>query len=129
MGSHTRAGARSKTVAPPAQRGFTLVEVLLAVILINVGLLALVAGSAVLVRETNDLRARRSALQTGTNRLQLLGAASCVAASGDARGPRGEHERWSIDVMELGVRELSDSVTFFSRGEVRSIVLRTRLPC
>jgi hypothetical protein len=31
--------------------------------------------------------------------------------------------------MEPGVRELSDSVTFFSRGEARSIVLRTRLPC
>lgn len=129
MGSHTHAGARSKTVAHLAPRGFTFVEVLLAVILITVGLLALVAGSAVLVRETNDLRARRGALQTGTNRLQLLGAAACVAASGGARGLHGEDERWSIDVLGPGVRELRDSVAFFSRGEARSIVLRTRLPC
>jgi len=129
MGSRTHAGATPRTVAPLAPRGFTLVEVLLAVILINVGLLALVAGSAVLVRQTNDLRARRSALQTGTNRLQVLGAAPCAAASGDASGPLGEHERWSIDVMDHAVRELRVNVTFFSRGEARSIVLRTRLPC
>lgn len=129
MGSHTHAGARPASVAHGAPRGFTLVEVLLAVILINVGLLALVAGSAVLVRQTNDLRVRQSALQTGTNRLQLLGAAFCAAASGDASGPRGEHERWSIDLMDHGVRELRDSVTFLSRGEARSFVLRTRLPC
>jgi prepilin-type N-terminal cleavage/methylation domain-containing protein len=129
MHSRTRANAPTITVAVAAPRGFTLVEVLLAVILISVGLLALVAGSGVLLRQTNDLRIRRAALQAGTNRLQLLGAGSCAGASGDASGPFGIQERWSAELVGNGVRDVHDSVTFSVRGEVRTFVLRTRLPC
>lgn len=125
----SRRRARPSPVGSVAPRGFALVEVLLAVILINVGLLALVAGSAVLVRQATDLRIRRNALQLGTNRLQLLGAAPCGAASGAANGAAGVREQWSVDVMGNGVRDLRDSVIFSVRGELRSIVLRTRLPC
>lgn len=111
------------------RRGFTLIEVLLAVILVTVGLLALVAGSAVLVRQSADLRLRRTALQAASNRLQQLGAASCVSTSGAADGPLGVHEQWSVGLLPNAVRELRDSVSFVERGERRSVVLRTRLPC
>jgi Tfp pilus assembly protein PilV len=110
-------------------RGFTLVEVLLAVILIDVGLLALVAGSVVLVRQTTALRTSRDALQAATNRLQQLGADRCVSASGTADGPLSIHEEWSATPMQNGVREMRDSVSFTAVGEQRFIALRTRLPC
>jgi prepilin-type N-terminal cleavage/methylation domain-containing protein len=129
MQSRTRAHARIIRVAVAAPRGFTLVEVLLAVILISVGLLALVAGSAMLLRQANDLRIRRAALQAGADRVQLLGAGSCAGASGDASGPFGIHEHWSAELVGNGIREVCDSVTFSVRGEARTFVLRTRLPC
>ena len=130
MCPRTHTGARrARRAARAARRAFTLVEVLLAVTLINVGLLALVAGSAVLVRQANALHASRSALQAATNRLQLLGAGPCAAAIGDASGPLGVHEHWSIDLMRNGVRDLRDSVTYPARGELRTLVLQTRLPC
>jgi len=112
-----------------ARPGFTLVEVLVALLLLDVGLLALVAGSATLVRQTALLRARAIALQLASDRLETLGARECVAASGSVSGPQGFHEDWSSTLIAGHARELTDSVTFHAHGETRSIVLRTRLRC
>jgi Tfp pilus assembly protein PilV len=112
-----------------ARCGFTLIEVVVAVVLIDVGLLALVAASAVLVRQTTELRVRSAALHAATNRLQLLGASACVATSGAAAGPLSIHEWWSVVLQPNGVRELRDSVTFSVGIAEKTVVLRTRLPC
>jgi Tfp pilus assembly protein PilV len=107
--------------------GFTLVEVLLAIILIDVALLALVGSSAVLVRQTNALRLRNAALRAATNRLQQL-AASCAATTGVATSADGVRERWTVLALNGAVDAL-DSVTFSGGGSTHAIVLQTRLPC
>ena len=112
-----------------ARAGFTLLETIAAIILVDIGLLALVAGSAVLVRQTTQTRARATALHVASNRLETLGAVSCAVASGESVLPDGTHERWSAAIQPNAVRELRDSVTFPVSGETRSLVLRTRLPC
>jgi Tfp pilus assembly protein PilV len=112
-----------------ARPGFTLLEVLIAVVLIDVGLLALVASTALLIRQTAELRARSAAVRAAANRLQRLGAATCAPTSGTASGAFGIRETWSIAVAVDGVRELSDSVTYTTPTGVRSVVLRTKLPC
>src|SRR4051812_29363908 len=109
--------------------GFTLVEVLIAVILIDVGLLALVAGSAVLVRQANDTRVRGAALRTAENRLETLGAAACTSLAGVATSPDGLREVWSVEMLPNSVGEMRDSVVFATNGSTRSLVLRTRIPC
>lgn len=109
--------------------GFTLVEVLIAVVLIDVGLLALAAGSAVLIRQTAEMRARNGAVRAAANRLQRLGATSCVATAGTAAGAFGIREHWSVDVRADGTRDLRDSVSYETPTGDRAVVLRTRLPC
>ena len=111
------------------RRGFTLVEVIIAVVLINVGLLALVAGSAVLIRQSAEMRARSAAVRAAANRLALLGATTCVARSGSATSAFGVREDWSVSVLANGVRELHDSVSYSAPTGTKSVVLRTRLPC
>jgi len=112
-----------------ARAGFTLVEVLLAVVLIDVGLLALVASSAVLVRETNALRLRNAALRAATNRLQRLGAAGCQPVSGSATTADGIREDWIVTVTAAGLIDIRDSVSFAVGTTTRGAVLRTKLPC
>ena len=114
---------------PRRRAGFTLIEVLIAVVLIDVGLLALVAASTVLVRQTNDLKARTAASRSAANRVQLLGAGSCVATSGVAVGPSTLREEWSAVLQANNVRELRDSVSFVTGGDTHAVVFRTRLPC
>lgn len=109
--------------------GFTLVELLIAIVLIEIGLLALVASGASLARQLTTTRARFAAINTAANRLQQLGATSCAATSGTASGPPGVTERWSASVQPNGTRELRDSVTFVAMGSTHPVVLRTRLIC
>jgi len=112
-----------------SRRGFTLAEVLLAIVLIDVGLLALIGGSAVLVRQTNALRLRNAALRTATNRLQQLAAASCVATAGAAISADGIREVWTLVASNGGIADVRDSVTFSGGATTHVVVLQTRLPC
>jgi len=111
-----------------SRRGFTLIEVVFAVVLIDVGLLALVAASATLVRRAGDLRARDTALRAATDRLQLLGATPCAGQSGSATSA-GIREAWTVSAPRNGSRELRDSVVFATTRGIGAVVLRTRLPC
>jgi Tfp pilus assembly protein PilV len=108
--------------------GFTLVEVLIAVVLIDVGLLALVAGSAVLVRRAAEVRTRSSALRAAGNRIQALSAAHCSATTGSANAA-GLTEAWMVTLQPNHVRELRESVAFTVGGVPKSVTLVTRLPC
>ena len=109
------------------RHGFTLVEVLVAVLLIDVGLLALVGASAVLVRQTNALRLRNEALRTAANRLQQLGAGPCATTSG-ALSADVLREDWSA-TQQSGVLDVRDSVTFPLGTAAHGVVLETKLPC
>jgi prepilin-type N-terminal cleavage/methylation domain-containing protein len=120
-----RAGASRRR----RRNGFTLIELLVAVVLIEIGLLALVATGASLVRETTATRARFAATNAAANRLQLLGATPCANTNGVSNGATGLVEHWSADVTPNHIREISDSVTFVATGSTHIVVLRTRLPC
>jgi Tfp pilus assembly protein PilV len=111
------------------RRGFTLVELLVAVLLIDVGLLALVAGSAIVVRRQNELRLRSLAASAASNRVQQLVAAGCQSSSGMAVFAPGVVERWSVSAAGSAARQVHDSVSYNFGGLSRSVVLRTRIPC
>jgi len=110
------------------RRGFTLIEVLVAITLIDVGLLALVAGSAVLVRQVNAFRLRNVALRAATNRLQQLGASPCAPASGTSFGD-GIREDWTVTLASSRSLNVQDSVTVTVGPSRPVVVLHTRLPC
>ncbi|HVX37936.1 MAG TPA: type II secretion system protein [Gemmatimonadaceae bacterium] len=114
---------------PRRRAGFTLVELLVAIVLIDCGVLALVAESAVLVRKRNDLRTHALATRVAGDRVQSLAAGACAETVGSAEWPGGMRESWSVALVPNHVRELSDSVAFVEGRATRSVVLRTRLPC
>jgi Tfp pilus assembly protein PilV len=109
--------------------GFTLIEVLIAVILVDVALLALVAAGSTLVRRTTEVRLRTTAARLAVDRLQLLGASACVATVGTTTNPGSIREFWGAASPANGVRELFDSVTFTVAGVEKAVALHTRLPC
>jgi prepilin-type N-terminal cleavage/methylation domain-containing protein len=109
--------------------GFSLIETLIAVAIVNVGLLALVGSSAALVRHTNELRTRAAALRIASNRIERLGAAPCGGASGSTIHAGGIREQWAVTVRGNRIREVRDSVTFTIGAAARATVLTTRLPC
>jgi len=98
-------------------------------VIIQIGLLALVATNGVLVRRLSTVRARALAVGAASNRLQLLGATRCIDATGAYNSPAGLVERWSVQLKPNAIREIRDSVTFAALGATHHVVLQTRLPC
>ena len=110
--------------------GFTLVELLVAVVLVDVGLLAIVGAGAVVVRRTSELRARSAAVRIASNRLELLGGIDpCSTATGGGDLSSGMAEVWSVEVQGSAVRDITDSVSYQSPTGSAGVVLRTRVPC
>jgi prepilin-type N-terminal cleavage/methylation domain-containing protein len=112
-----------------SRRGFTLVELLVAIVLVNVGLLALVGGSTAVVRRHTAIRARTAAVQTAALRLELMAATSCSAVVAGSTATSAGSEVWASSVLPNGVRELVDSVVYLDGGLRATVALRTRISC
>ena len=61
-----------------ARRAFTLVEVVVAILLVEIGLLALTASTGIVIRQTLLVRARVAALEMARNRVETLAAGPCA---------------------------------------------------
>jgi prepilin-type N-terminal cleavage/methylation domain-containing protein len=118
-----RVGARTR-------RGFSIVELIVAMMLVAVGLLSLVGANTVFVRRRNEARQRLAAVAAAANRVARLSSSACLPANGMATGAFGISERWSV-VLRGGAnatREIADSV-LFGANPAHDVVVRTRLPC
>jgi Tfp pilus assembly protein PilV len=83
--------------------GFTNIEILVALLVLGVGLIALTGSSAVVTRMLGESRRAGFATQAAERRLDQLrliarsSAAGCLAlSSGSASWPQGMTERWEV---------------------------------
>jgi len=109
-------------------RGFSVVELAVAMMLVAVGLLSLVGANAVFVRRRNEARQRLAAVAAATNRVAQLSSGPCSPASGTANGAFRIAEHWSGGPRTGATRDIMDSVVFGARP-AQDVVVRTRLPC
>jgi Tfp pilus assembly protein PilV len=110
------------------RRGATLIELLVALLLLDMGLAVLGGMSAVAVRRIADANRRARATMASRTRIQRLMSQPCTAtASGEGRLDPGVAEMWSSQ-GEPGSRRLTDSVTV-RNGKPPEIVLEVRVPC
>jgi Tfp pilus assembly protein PilV len=106
--------------------GFTLLELLVAILLVDVAILAIVHTQAIVVRSRSEMRARAAAVNTATARVEQILASPCAAAAGSAILPASA-EFWASN-LGATTREISDSIAFGASASHRFVV-RTRSPC
>ena len=112
------------------RRGFTLLELMIALLLADVVLLALVGTMALVTRELTQARARRAAVNVARARLERLASTNCADAEhGDSVSGPGLHEWWSASAATSATRLLTDSVALAMPRGPRAIVLLRRAPC
>ena len=114
-----------------ARAGFSIVEVLVALVLLTVGLLAIAGGESLAVRMSVAASRERRAAQRAADRLALLTSQGCaVAQSGALVDPdSGFSERWSVAAPVNGATLLDAQVSWSAQRGVRSMVLRGALLC
>jgi prepilin-type N-terminal cleavage/methylation domain-containing protein len=111
--------------------GFTLVEVLVALVLLAWGALALVAGSAAAVRAVAAAEAQDRATTAARDRLEQLAARECssIQPGTSVDSSLALRERWSVAAGHNGLRLLTDSADYLHHRAGRPVVLHRLVVC
>lgn len=111
------------------RRGFTIVELLVAMMLAGAGLLALAGTGALVAREVGSTRSSTAAALIARNRLESFASAACAAPAGSGvdvlHGVRGDWSTWREGALEL----LRDSVSWRDARGAHAVVVRSARPC
>ncbi len=112
------------------RHAFTLVELLVALLLFDVALLALAGDAALLTRAAGVARRRALATEAAAATIERLRALDCPApAQGRRTLAPGVVESWSVTPGPGATRRLSDSVAFTGLSGPAAYVLRSALAC
>lgn len=111
--------------------GFTVVEVLVALMVVSVGLLAMAGSTTLMLRTTLDVTRRRAAVQQAASRVAQLTAEGCDRASSGSltSADRQRTERWVIGSRVNGFVVVVDTVRFVGVRGVRSFSLASAIAC
>jgi prepilin-type N-terminal cleavage/methylation domain-containing protein len=117
--------------------GFTLVEVLVAIVVLSIGLIALVGSSAMVTRMIGSGKAETRVAQAATQRIEVLRLVAystsprCIAGAFASGGPitsNGLTESWTVPVAGK-VRNVQVNITYGTVRGTRTASLQTRIEC
>jgi prepilin-type N-terminal cleavage/methylation domain-containing protein len=108
--------------------GYTLIELIVALLLFTIGGLALVATSALVGRQMNTNAVRERAGRMATSRLEILGAQCRDAASGSEAFQQIESE-WSVALLDSARLNVVESISYPAAEGRRTELFHAVLPC
>lgn len=118
-----------------SRRGFTIIEVMVAVLVLSVGVLSLLKTSAGVSRMTYRGRGSSRATQYAESRLETLRrqayatSPQCTAlAGGTGTQPGGLTETWTVATSGT-TRTLNASVTYSRNGGTSTVTVTTIIRC
>lgn len=108
--------------------GATLIELLVALLLLDLALVSLASMSAMAARRVGEAGRRSRAVAAAMNRLETIRARPCAMAAGGAiQLEPNVLETWSVTGLPRAV-EISDSVALRIR-DGDQVTVRTRATC
>ena len=111
-----------------SERGFTIVELLVAVVIFSVGLLALAGTASVILTTLTSTQSRTIASGVAESRFERIRATGCAARAGGSTNTRGVTESWTLDRLARA-DDVTVAVTFLSNHQARTETFRSFLPC
>jgi type II secretion system protein I len=109
--------------------GFTLIELMVALMVFVVGVLAVTSSSAVVMTMIGGSQRRTLAAVVAESRFERLRAMSCTAHANGNTTTRGVRETWSV-VPLTAADDVTVVVTFpSSGGNMTTQTYRTYIPC
>lgn len=109
-------------------RGVTLIEVVVAIVILAVGALALAGSAAITLRRMSDSSRASAAAFLARSRAESSFSDSCGAMSaGNQRAP-GVRSEWSV-TTGIASADLRQRVTYATRGGDHTDEFLTTVPC
>jgi len=113
---------------PRARRGFTLAELLVALMVFSVGALAMVATSANVMTLITASKNRALAAAIASSRFERMRAVPCTAHTTDSTTTRGIKEVWQTTKLAKA-DDVTVRVTFVANHKTQSRIYRSFLVC
>lgn len=127
----TTRAALPTNAGPNRRTGVSIVEVLVAIVLLAVGLLGVAGNGAIAVRASASAARERRALQRAGDRVASLREQGCAAARSGALTDRGAAivERWIVGPISGGAALVDAEVRWRAPAGERVVLLRSGLLC
>lgn len=134
-GLQMRSGRRAAASEPRTRdrRGMTLVELMVAIMVLSIGLMSLASISSSVARQlagSNQQTVAAMVVQSRFDSLASVAPCRSIVPNGGSKSgtatTRGVTERWAIRDL-ANVIQISDSVTF--RGRSRPLTYTSLIPC
>ena len=111
-----------------ARKGFSLIELMVAIMVLTVALLGLAASSAAAIQMIGAGGRHTLAASVAQSRFEMLRRGSCAALSGGSSYTRRVSESWQIDSVRASAF-ITSRVTYQTRRGPRTQVFRSVRPC
>ena len=108
--------------------GFTLVELMVAMMVFAVGMLGLAATAATVTKLMGGAKRQTIASTVAQSRMERLRSSPCGSLVAGTETNRGVVNKWTVEPITRGVN-VTDTVTFRSARGVTYKVYKTTLPC
>jgi hypothetical protein len=115
-------------MAKPGTTGYTLIEIIIALLLFTIGGLALVSTSALIARATNAGGIRERAGRIAASRLEILGVECQRAVSGRETLQQIQSE-WAVTLLDSARIRVLEAVTFPTPEGRLTVRFDSILPC
>ena len=108
--------------------GFTLVELLVAMMVFAVGMLGLAATAATVTKLMGGAKRQTIASTVAQSRMERLRSSPCASLTAGTDTSRGVVNKWTVQSVTRGVN-VTDTVTFTSARGATYKVYKTTLAC
>ena len=111
--------------------GASIVEVLVALVLLTVGLLGVAGNGAIAMRSSSAAARERRAAQRGADRVALLRAQGCLAAGSGTLvdSAAALTERWTVGTTTGAAVPIDVEVRWRAPSGTRTLLLRSGILC
>lgn len=126
---HRMPRGQTPVAARSSRAGFTLVELIVAIIILTIGVLGLAGSAAVVTRQIGSGNQLTIAAGVSQSRFETLAAQTCANATGGPVTTRGITENWSVTGSGQ-TRIVRDSLSYVvARRGARFVIHESVIQC
>ena len=111
-----------------SQRGFTLVELMIALIIFSVGLLALASTASAIMTMMGSSQSRTLASGIAQSRFERVRATACASRASGSATQRGIAESWVLNRLPRA-DDVTVTITLISEHRQKTQVFSSYIPC